>query len=47
VTRNGSYQEGITIEDDQNQDYIELKSVADASINERSFINEGVQPIDA
>jgi hypothetical protein len=27
------------------QEYVEVKSIADISVNERSFENEGVQPI--
>ncbi len=30
---------------DEVQEYVEVKSIADISVNERSFENEGVQPI--
>ena len=30
---------------DQVQEYVEVKSIADISVNERSFENDGVQPI--
>lgn len=33
------------IEPEENQEKHEIKSVADVSIDERSFVNEGVKPI--
>lgn len=44
--KKGNFMEGGTIEGDQNQEYVEVKSIADASVDERSFENEGVHPID-